>query len=511
MQSRARSHLYVRWIFLRLLSLCFLAAFASIAVQIVGLYGQNGILPIKEFLTTIESQLGLESSINFPSIFWCNAGDGFMQIVCWSGILLSVLAFLGIFTGPVLAILWFLYLSIVSVGQEFMGFQWDSLLLETGLLSVWFAPWGMREVHPFDSKKFEQQRQPSYIFLWLLRFLCFKLMLLSGLCKIASNDHTWRDLSAMAFHYETQPLPTPLAWLAHKIPESLQKISSASVFLIEIGLSLTLLTLGRIMRIVSACAFIMLMIAIMLTGNYAFFNWLTIALSITLLDDDAIKQIMPRSMKMQKLPGARRPIDLLWNSLISIVPATVIGISAISFFWLVFDRYTGMRTLPRILQIPIVLFHPLRSINSYGLFSVMTTSRPEIIIEGSNDGNIWMAYEFKFKPGDLRRAPPIVAPHQPRLDWQMWFAALGPANRSPWFDSFVKKLLEGSADVLALMDKNPFPEKPPRQIRAMLYDYHFSSFDALFQKGDWWRRKQTEMFYPPTSLEDLNQTLIINY
>ncbi len=501
---KLRSHLYVRWLFLRILSFCFLAAFASAAVQITGLFGEGGILPLKALLELVHNRLGLDAALNFPSIFWLNADDAFLQIVCWSGVGLSLLAFFGFFTGPVLAILWFLYLSIVSVGHDFMSFQWDSLLLETALPAIWFAPWGLREIHPTDSRRFQAQREPSLLFLFLLRLLCFKLMLFSGICKLASHDLTWRDLSAMTLHYETQPLPTPLAWFMHKLPVLIQKASTAAVFFVELLLPLGIL--WRPSRIVAAWGFIFLMLVIMLTGNYAFFNWLTIALSVTLLDDDALLLAMPRSMRMTYRRPYSRKYDLLFNTLISALPAILLGAASVSYLWLIFDQYAGTETLPAILRVPIALEQPLRSVNRYGLFAVMTTTRPEIIVEGSNDGINWLAYEFKFKPGDIHRAPPLVAPHQPRLDWQMWFAALGPAGESPWFDGFAKRLLEGSPSVLGLLERNPFPNKPPQQIRALKYDYHFSDFEGLLKRGEWWQRKPLTLFYPPTRLEDLQSS-----
>ncbi|MBX9720008.1 MAG: lipase maturation factor family protein, partial [Candidatus Obscuribacterales bacterium] len=213
-QIRANSHLYVRWLFIRILCFCFFAAFLSIAVQIVGLYGQHGILPLSEVLAQFTNpETKLLAMLTNPSIFWFNSSDNFMRLVCFSGAGLSVLAFCGFFTGPLIAVMWFLYLSIVSLGQEFMGFQWDSLLLETSLIAIWFAPWSAKEIHPFRKEAFESQAEPSYIFLFLLRLLCFKLMIFSGICKLASGDVAWSDLSAMSYHYETQPLPTPLSWL----------------------------------------------------------------------------------------------------------------------------------------------------------------------------------------------------------------------------------------------------------------------------------------------------------
>ncbi len=504
MISRFRhSHVLLRWIFLRILCFCFLAAFISIGVQITGLYGENGILPIASTIKVLGYRLADAAFINYPSIFFVDSHDSTLRSACYLGIIASAFGFCGILTGPMILLCWIIYLSIASLGQEFMGFQWDSLLLETSLLAMWFAPWKLKELHPW-SRAFFLQAEVSFLFLWLLRFLCFKLMFLSGMCKLASHDPSWSNLSAMSYHYESQPLPTPLAWLSQKQPLLLAQLSTLGVLAIELVFPIALCTFSRPARIIASCSFIALMLAIMLTGNYAFFNLLTIALSLTLLDDSCLLDVTPRSFRpMLK----RKAIDLkhmFWNSAASIIPGVLIAITSFSYAWMILDRETNSSSLPSALEIPIMLTQPLRSFNSYGLFAVMTTDRKEIIIEGSNDEKIWQVYEFKYKPGDLHRAPPIVAPHQPRLDWQMWFASLGAANQSPWFELFLRKILEGSPDVLGLLDSNPFPQRPPKFIRARIYLYQFSSIESLIKRGEWWQRKELGIYFPSSSLRELS-------
>ncbi len=498
-----RSHLYIRWIFLRILAFCFFTAFSSIAVQVTGLYGEGGILPFKHLLPFIFERISADSFINFPSIYWLDCSDTFLQASLCLAVFMSLLALFGIFTGPIILLLWFMYLSIVSLGQTFMSFQWDSLLLETALISIFFAPWGLREIHPFE-KNFKEQKEPSYIALFLLRLLCFKLMFFSGICKLASHDLSWRNLTAMVYHYESQPLPTPLSWLTQKQPEFIAKLSTFLVFVFELILPACLLSFSRRARLIAGSGFVLLMILIMLTGNYAFFNWLTIALSICLLDDDFVFAILPRSLRRAKKQGriSVKSGIFLHNTVFSSIPCILIASCSLSFLWLMLDRYSGFSTMPQICRIPLVLSQPLRSWNGYGLFAVMTTRRLEIIVEGSNDGKTWLAYEFKYKPGDLKRMPPVIAPHQPRLDWQMWFASLAPARQSPWFDHFIKCLLEGSKPVLGLLETNPFPYKPPKMIRARIYDYHFSDLDTLLKTGQWWSRIDRGLFYPESRLED---------
>lgn len=493
---KPHTHFFVRWIFLRILCFCLIAAFLSVLVQLVGLFGENGILPVRNYLQ-VPGGFRPEIFLQAPTIFWLNSSDAFMQFVCVSGACVSALGFCGVFTGPMILLGWFLYLSICIVGQDFMGFQWDSLLLETCLLAAFYAPWSLQEASPF-SKEFKYQNDGSQIFLVLLRLLLLKLMLLSGLVKIFSHDPSWADFSAMSFHYETQPLPTPLSWFLNKLPLDFQKLSTMIVFAVELILPFFILGI-RPMRIFAGVVFIIFQILIILSGNYAFFNVLTIALSFTLFDDAALRSFLPLSLRIAPVPGRLSFSQLYLETVKSIVPAILIGLLSLTCFTGVF---LGTQHIAQPFKTALAYADGLRSFNSYGLFAIMTTKRPEIIIEGSNDGKEWKAYEFKYKPGDLRNAPCMVAPHQPRMDWQMWFAALAPERVSPWFIQLVDRLLEGRPEVLGLFASNPFPQDPPKMIRARLYDYHFSDFDGLFKNGQWWTRTETGTYLPIRTVQD---------
>jgi len=340
--------------------------------------------------------------------------------------------------------------------------------------------------------------------------------------KLLSGDPTWRNLTALTFHYQTQPLPTWIGWYSQQLPVWFQKLSCAIMFGIELGAPFLIFTPRRL-RFLGAALLAGLQVLILLTGNYTFFNWLTLALCLLLLDDFALAMIVPRKLSglfpvnqscgcelsNGGAHGVTRPASsmvgrailcppgLRWPRPLLVVIAVVI-LSASSFTLAV---TLGCRS-PLLAPFGWVAgqLAPLRSVNNYGLFAVMTTQRNEIIVEGSNDGAIWLAYEFRYKPGDVTRRPSFVAPFQPRLDWQMWFAALGDYQQNPWFGNFCERLLQGSPDVLALLDKNPFPDKPPHFIRAEFYNYHFTNFAERRATGAWWKRESIGEYLPSVSL-----------
>lgn len=474
-----------RWVFLRLLGLIYLAAFVSFGTQALGLIGSRGILPLADILGPIRDYYGAESFTRFPTVFWLDSSDAFLQLVCLAGVSGALLLAAGIAQLPALILLWALYLSIVTAGQVFMGYQWDALLLETGFLAIFLAPLTWRPHWP--------RRQPARLVLLLFYWLLFRLMLSSGLVKLLSGDPAWRDLTALAYHYETQPLPTPLAWFAHHLPLWFQRLSTLAVFIIELAAPLLIFLPWRRLRMLAAALFTLLQILILLTGNYTFFNLLTVALCILLLDDRALRRLVPTRWRA-RLPEVQIRPAALWR-------LWAVGILAVVMFVLAGARLLmlvlPLGNLPPPLPQVVTAFAPFEVVNSYGLFAVMTTTRPEIIVEGSDDGQTWLAYEFPYKPGDVERAPRWVAPYQPRLDWQMWFAALGSYQQNPWFARFLQRLLEGSPDVLALLAENPFPDAPPRYVRAVLYEYRFS---AALAEGAWWQRTEVGLYAPVVTL-----------
>jgi uncharacterized membrane protein YphA (DoxX/SURF4 family) len=412
-----------------------------------------------------------------------------LEFQCAAGALAAILLIIEVAPVPCLALLWLLYVSLATASADFLGFQWDNLLLETGFLSIFFAP---LQMVPGISR----EAPPSRLVLWLLRILLFKLMFSSGWVKLMSGDINWRNMSALTFHYETQPLPTWIAWYANQAPFWFQKFSCDVVFFIEIGCAL-LIFAPRRLRFFGGGAIVFLMIVIMLTGNYTFFNWLALALCLLLLDDFAIRRFLPIKMPAFLSPAPQSMKKLRWHRGVTVTLAVI-------FVSISFLQITAVLGFTTVLLYPVEvadgLLSPYRTFNGYGLFAVMTTDRREIIVEGSNDGVNWLPYEFKYKPGDVMKRPGFIAPFQPRLDWQMWFAALGDYQQNPWFQNFCVRLLQGSPDVLALLAKNPFPDKPPLYIRAELYDYHFTNFAERRASGAWWKRTLIGEYSPPISL-----------
>ena len=492
-----------RWIFLRGLGIIYLIAFVSLWTQITGLIGSNGIVPAELTIKSVKQffdgqKAGFERVHQFPTLCWFNASDAFLKSQCAAGTLLAVLLIIGIAPAPCLFLLWLIYLSLSTVCDPFLGFQWDVLLLETGFLAIFFAPLQLFPRRP------SREAPPSRIVLWLLRILLFRLMFESGIVKLLSRDPSWHNLTALKFHYETQPLPTWIGWFANQAPLWFQEFSCGTMFFVELALPF-LIFLPRKPRQVAFGAFVALEFLIFLTGNYCFFNLLAMLLCLLLLDDAAIQNLLRKksvpTLKPQlstfNCPARRWPLAVTLP-----LAAAVCCACYVHLFSFAGVRVPGPKPVVSIYE----WLEPFRSFNSYGLFAIMTTSRPEIIVEGSDDGTNWKAYEFKYKSGELNRRPQFVEPHQPRLDWQMWFAALGDARQNPWFVNFCFRLLQGSPEVLSLLEKNPFPDAPPKYIRAEIYDYHFTNFAEQKTTGNWWRREAKGIYLPPVSLREESET-----
>jgi uncharacterized membrane protein YphA (DoxX/SURF4 family) len=483
----------VRWLFLRAMGLVYLVAFVSLWVQVRGLIGAHGILPIGSFIDAARQffdshHVGLDRYRLLPTLSWLSPSDAALTAQCAVGTAAAALLVAGLAPGPCLAVLWTLYLSLVAAGQDFFSFQWDSLLLEAGLLATVLAPWQWRP-------RLSQESPPSRVVVWLLRWLVFRLMFESGSVKWLSGDPSWRRLTALTVHFQTQPLPTWIGWYAHQGPGWMQAASCAAMFGIEIGAPL-LIFCGRRPRAVGGVLIIFLQVLILLTGNYTFFNGLTIALCVFLFDDALLARLVPKVLKPRPLDPPR--VAPSWRTRIApaLLAVVVLPVSILSVV-------ETLQLVPGWLE-PVAAVEndlaPLRSANHYGLFAVMTTQRAEIVIEGSDDRVTWRPYEFPDKPGDPMRRPSFVAPYQPRLDWQMWFAALGTWRANPWFANLCVRLLEGSPDVLRLLASNPFPVRPPRYIRAVLYDYRFTNWNERRATGAWWVRTPAGEYFPEISL-----------
>jgi lipase maturation factor 1 len=490
------SYLLSRWVFLRFLGLVYVIAFLSLRVQILGLIGSHGILPAGDYLEATRQAFGSGAYRLFPTLAWMGSSDAALMFLCGVGALFGLMIVLGIFTGPALALAWVCYLSLVTVGQDFLSFQWDALLLEAGFLAIFLAPSNTLE-SPWRSGASPVSRTA----LWLERWLLFRLMFLSGASKLLSGDTTWRNRTALLYHYWTQPLPTPVAWYAAQLPAWFQELSLVTMFTLELGIPFLFFAPRRLRRIGAALT-IGLQLVIALTGNYCFFNLLAIILCVLLLDDSFFRKWLPARL-VNRLNGTREeiistpaPLARFTRAMRVVLALLILMISGGEIL-VAFGQGTRV---PGFVREVIDRQAPFDLVNSYGLFSVMTTTRPEIVVEGSNDGETWQAYEFKYKPGELARRLPWIAPYQPRLDWQMWFAALGNYEENRWFVDFMLRLMQGEPEVTSLLENNPFPGKPPLYIRAVTYDYHFTDSATRRATGNWWRRERRGVYFPEVSL-----------
>jgi hypothetical protein len=499
-----------------LLGVVYFVAFVSLWVQVEGLIGSTGILPVGEFLERARGAIGARVYWRLPTLCWIDASDGFLHALCGAGVVLALLLVAGVATRPVMVGLWVAYLSLTNAGQTFLAYQWDILLLETGFAALFLAPPTLRPRAPWNLPA------PYRGGMRLLRLLLFKLMFLSGIVKLLSMDETWWNLTALDYHYYTQPLPVWTSWFAHHLPHAFHRASTLGMFAVEIGFPFLFFGPRRL-RLLAAAATVALQLGIAATGNYGFFNLLTIVLCVTLLDDAAIVRFLPSRLRppapaavptIESRAGAARRLALAGRA------AAVVLLGALSALALLREM---SRTLPdsaaatalgrsfRLTDRALLrwsepwLLRPLDPFyvaNGYGLFRVMTTARPEIVVEGSLDGQSWRPYEFRWKPGDPSRRPRWVAPHQPRLDWQMWFAALGPEHARPWLEPFLRRLLEGAPEVAALLERTPFGDRPPRYVRLVYYDYAFTTREERRRTGEWWTRRPRGTRSRAISLDD---------
>jgi hypothetical protein len=466
------------WFFTRALCLIYLIAFVSLGVQTRGLWGSRGILPMKPFLEAVEMQTDAHRYWQIPSFFWLTASDAMISSLAWVGAGAAILALFGFCQGFMLLVCFLIYLSYVSAGQEFLSFQWDALLCEVGFLALFASPWNW-------GIDLWSAYEPHAFVRWMFYIVLFKLMFLSGLVKILSGDPSWRDLTAMTYHYWTQPLPNPISPFMHALPAWVQKLSTALTFAVELILPFFIIIPRA--RVFVAAGFFVLSLLIFTTGNFTFFNLLTIALSFWLVPDAWWEGVVENF-----------PLNIVEGSPVvfanPLVIACMSALALVSLVWctrwlLSYGMQSKLMPVLRITQ-------SLHISNSYGLFANMTKRRPEIVIEGSLDGKDWREYEFKYKPGNLYRPLPIVEPHQPRLDWQMWFAALGSFDENPWLQNLLSRIFDNQPEVMSFFLYNPFDDHSPKYLRAMLYNYEFTKPREILKSGQWWRRELIGPYSP---------------
>jgi lipase maturation factor len=482
--DRRESYWLTRFVFLRLLGLIYFLAFLVLAQQLLPLIGADGLLPARHYLESLESTSGSRFSafLDLPTIFWFDCSDGFLQALAYAGVGLALVMVCGFATAPLLAVLWFLYMSFVHVGQLFYGYGWEILVLETGFLGIFLCP-------VLNGRPFPVSVPPPAPVIWLLRWVLFRVMLGAGLIKLR-GDPCWRDLTCMLYHYETQPLPNPLSWYLHQLPPEFHQIEVLGNHFVELIVPWTLFAPRRLRHLGGVCL-VGFQVYLIFSGNLSWLNWLTITLCIACFDDQALGRWLPASLRTRL------------HSLSSVRPSRARQVVTYALTGLVVYLSLGpVRNMMGARQAMNASFDPLHLVNTYGAFGSVGKVRHEVILQGTADQTItdstqWVEYEFKCKPGDVLRRPCVVSPYHYRLDWQIWFAAMEDPRSNPWLVHFIYKLLTGDAGAASLLAKNPFVDRPPTFIRAELYEYHFTRFGD--SSGAWWTRRRVDSYLPALS------------
>jgi hypothetical protein len=512
----AQGRLAPRWIFLRALGAIYFSAFYSLLFQIKGLIGPGGILPAHDYLADVARAYPAARCWFAPSLFWLSSSSAMLMAVTWLGLAASVVAFLNLWPRLSFLVCLVCFLSFVAASGEFSGYQSDGMLLEAGFLALFFAPRGLRPGWGAGDP-------PSRASLFLLQWEWFRIYFESGMVKLLSGDEQWRNFTAMDEYYQNGPLPTWIGWYAEHLPHWFHAASTGCTLALELGVVLMLFFPRRV-RLV--CFFIVTPweAAVILTANYTFLNYLVLSLGFLLLDDKALMRLVPARWRPAAPEPAvaaedpeEAPISMVAaneadsgeeepalppprRGFAEYLAALRLGVAAVMLAWIAYDTTAEMIAIPwpraPLPTAPIEALEPFRIANEYGLFAVMTRTRAEIEFQGSNDGDTWTAYPFKYKPQALNEPPGIYAPYQPRFDWNLWFASLGDWERNDIVPLAEERLLENDADVLALFKGNPFGASPPRYVRAVLWQYWFTSIEEKRRTGNWWRREPLGLYAP---------------
>jgi hypothetical protein len=455
----------VRDLFLRVLGLIYVVAFVSLTIQLPVLLESHGLLPARDLLESVRG----ESFWRVPTLFWLDASDTTLELAGWAGAAAGGLLALGIAPRAALLVAWAIYLSFVTVGQSFFAFQWDNLLLESAVAALAVAPAGLT---------LRGAPSPGPLGIFLVLWLAFRLHFESGIAKLAGGDPSWRDLTAMASYYETAPIPTWLAWYAHQAPLWFHELTSLVTLVGEVGVPLLFFVPSRRARAAAFVLVLALQATIELTANYAFFNVLSVALALLLLDDEHLAWVARRfGRELAPRPPVR---PRRWRTAaLAVYVAALVALSVVPFLRVL--RIGAFRDVDRAIS-------PFRSVDAYYLFTSMTLVRKEAVIEGSQDGETWESYELRWKPGDVDRAPGFVAPHQPRVDFLCWFLLLG-GHDDEYFQTLVKRIATEPGTVAPLFARMPFGGAAPRWLRVHAWRYRFTDAATRASTGAWWSRE----------------------
>ncbi len=520
----AKDRLGPRWIFLRALGGIYFSAFFSLVFQIRGLIGPDGILPAGEYLKAVAHSFGYSRGLWFaPTLLWLASGPHALIALCWVGMVAALLLTLNVWPRGMLLICFVCFLSFVSAAQDFSGYQSDGMLLEAGFIALFFAPAGVRP--GFGSAA------PSRASLFLLQWEWFRIYFESGVAKIAGGDPEWRHFTAMDEYYQNGPLPTWIGWYVQHLPHWFHASTAFATLALELGL-VWMLFLPRRWRILCFLIVTPWEVGVILTANYTFLNYLVLALGFLLLDDRFLLRFLPQAWRTFLVPATRaNTIAESKDSQVSdsrdasessshpqrpredsaqtsrgfrqFGKILELCLSIIFLGWIFYATTAQLLwmfslTVP---DAPVEALDPFRVANRYGLFGIMTRGRYEIEFQGSEDGKNWVPYPFRYKPQDLRTPPRIYAPYQPRFDWNLWFASLGSWRDFSIVPRTEVQLLSNDKDVLNLFAKNPFPNGPPRQVRAVMWQYWFTTMSEKRTQGLWWRRQFVGLYAPTVERE----------
>jgi hypothetical protein len=496
--ENAPGHLWGRWIFLRALGIFYFSAFYSLLFQIRGLIGPDGILPARDYLQAVSGALHSFRFWYAPTLFWFGSSDHALMLVCWVGVIASLLVVANVWPRASLAVSFVCFLSFIAAAQDFSSYQSDGMLLEAGFISLFFAP-------PGFLPGLARENAPSRASLYLLRWEWFRIYFESGVAKMASGDLSWRNFTAMDDYYQNGPLPTWIGWYVQHFPHWFQASAVFLTLAIELVL-VWMLFLPRRFRIACFCIVTPFEIGIILTANYAFLNYIVLALGFLLLDDRVLEWILPQGVRAfvdrtpvpspeagPPPPGSRADRRMRLKPVRMSIAGVCLGLVCYTTFaWLVWQLVPSV-PLP---QKPVQMLEPFRIANRYGLFAVMTHARYEIEFQGSYNGITWTPYPFRYKPQDVHQAPGIYAPYQPRFEWNLWFASLGQWRQYRFVLWTEERLITGEPDVLALFRSNPFAGAPPKQVRAVVYQYWFTDRKTKHEQKTWWRTQLLGNYAP---------------